>query len=87
MTERWFTENWEQFMGATDEILEQIRHNAAALNNERVQALLQQADGQRTATEAALRHYGEQKQALLRTIDELQTELAVAGRPVQGEVS
>lgn len=87
MTERWFIEHWEQLMSGADEIMHEIRQSAAQIHNDRVQELLQQAEQQRTATEAALRHFGEQQQALMQTIDQLQTELAVAGRPLRGEVS
>ena len=87
MSNREFTEQWTQLMGGTDEVMQEIRRNAAEVQNERVQSLLQHAEQQRTSTEMALRHYTEQHQALMSVLGELQTELAVAGRPVNGEVS
>lgn len=87
MTNREFTEQWTQLMGGTDEMMQHIRRNAADVQSERVQSLLQHAEQQRTSTEMALRHYTEQHQALMAVLDELQTELAVAGRPLSGEVS
>lgn len=87
MTDRWLTENWTQFMSGSDELLDEIRHNADELGSETINKLVQQADQQRTMAEATLRTFSEQRQALLQTLDALQSELAVAGRPLRGEVS
>ncbi|MDP9312309.1 MAG: hypothetical protein M3R24_15720 [Chloroflexota bacterium] len=87
MTDRWLTENWTQFMSGADELLQDIRRNAEQLGNDTVRTLLEQAEEQRIAAEATLRAFSEQRQALLQTLDALQSELAVAGRPLPGEVS
>ena len=87
MTDRWLTENWTQFMSGADELLQDIRRNADQLGNATVHTLLAQAELQRTTAEATLRTFSEQRQALLQTLDALQSELAVAGRPLPGEVS
>ena len=87
MTDRWLTENWTQFMSGLDELLHDIRRNADELGSETINTLLQQAEQQRTTAETTLRAFSEQRQALLQTLDSLQSELAVAGRPLRGEVS
>lgn len=87
MSDQWLTENWAQIMGGADELLDDVRHNAAEVDNETIAALLQQAEQQRAATEEALRAFGNQRHALLQTLDDLQRELAVAGHPLRGEVS
>ncbi len=87
MTERWFTENWTQLMSGPDELIAEIRQQAAKLSNETVNALLQDAEQQRAEAEASLQEFGLQRQKLLATLDALQSELAVAGRPLQGEIS
>lgn len=87
MSDRWVIEQWTQLMSGVDELLHEARQSASHIQDERVQALLQQAEQQRDAAEAALQAFGGQRQTLLATIDELQGALAVAGRPVRGEVS
>ena len=87
MSDQWLTENWAQIMGGADELLNDVRHNAAEVQNETITALLRRAEQQRTATEDALRAFGDQRHGLLQTLDELQRELAVAGHPLRGEVS
>ena len=87
MSDRWFTENWGQLMSGTEELMHDVRHNAAIVKQPRIQQLLERAEIQRDTAEATLRALGEQRQSLLDTLDELQRELAVAGRPLQGEVS
>ena len=87
MTDRWLTENWTQFMSGADDLLHDIQHNADELDNDTINTLLKQAEQQRTDAEATLRAFSEQRHALLQTLDTLQSELAVAGRPLRGEVS
>jgi predicted nucleic acid-binding Zn-ribbon protein len=87
MSDQWVTEHRVQFLGSADELLDEARQSAARLENERVQQLLDQAVQQRAAAEAALQAFSEQRHSLLQTIDELQSALAVAGRPLRGEVS
>jgi hypothetical protein len=87
MHERWFTDSWTQLMGGTDELLREIRHNAAAVNNEQIGQLLVQAERQRDTLHATLGDFGAQRHELLRLLDDIQRELAVAGRPVTGEIS
>lgn len=87
MPERWFTENWTQYMGNTDELLDDIRRHAAQLQNQKIDELLRQAEEQRAAAEEGLRAFGARRQSLLDTLDALQSELAVAGLPIRGEVS
>lgn len=87
MSDRWFTEQWLQLMGSADELLREARQNAGHIESEQVQRLLEQAEQQRATAEAGLHAFAEQRQTLLQTIDELQSALAVAGRPVRGEVS
>lgn len=87
MSDRWFTEQWLQQMGSADELLREARQNATHVESEQVQRLLEQAEQQRAAAEAGLQAFAEQRQTLLQTIDELHSALAVAGRPLRGEVS
>lgn len=87
MHDRWLNENWTQFMSGPEQLITEARQKASELHNDKITALLDEAEQQRTAAEAALREFGEQRHALLQTLDTLQSELAVAGRPLQGEVS
>ncbi len=87
MTERWFTENWTQFMSGPEELLADIRQKAAQLNNGTVNGLLEEAEQQRAEAAATLQAFSRQRHDLLATLDALQSELAVAGRPLPGEVS
>jgi hypothetical protein len=88
MSDIWFTENRVQFMSGIDSLLEEARCNAAHVpNSDHIQNLVHQAEQQYAAAEAALRSFGEQRHTLLQTLDQLQTELAVAGRPIAGEIS
>ncbi len=87
MTERWFTENWTQWMSGPEELMTEIRQQAAKLNNDTVNALLEEAEQQRSAAAATLQVFAVQRHKLLATLDALQSELAVAGRPLQGEIS
>lgn len=87
MSDRWFTEEWTQTMSNVDELLQEARQNAAHVQDQQVQALLQQAEQQHGAAREALQAFGARRQTLLETLDELQSALAVAGRPMRGEVS
>ncbi len=87
MHDRWLNENWTQFMSGPDQLITEAQQKASELNNDTITTLLSEAEQQRTAAEAALREFGEQRHALLETLNRLQSELAVAGRPLQGEVS
>ena len=87
MHDRWLNENWTQFMSGPEQLIAEARQKAHELHNDKIAALLEEAEQQRTAAEATLREFGEQRHALLETLDTLQSELAVAGRPFQGEVS
>lgn len=88
MSNAGFTEDRVQLMGAIEAVLGEARNNAATVQGvERVQELLQQAEQQYTATEQALHSFTDQRHALLETLQQLQVELAVAGRPVTGEIS
>ena len=88
MSDTWFTENRIQFMGSIDSLLEEARCNAAQIqDSDQIQNLLHEAEQQYAAAQEALRSFGEQRHTLLQTLDQLQTELAVAGRPIAGEIS
>jgi chromosome segregation ATPase len=88
MSDAWFNENRVQLLSSLDTLLAEARSNATELDaGHQIQTLVQQAEQQYAATEAALRSLSEQRQALLQTLQQLQTELAVAGRPVTGEIS
>jgi hypothetical protein len=88
MADTWFTDSWTHLMGNTDALLADIRGNIGEFDDASAfQRLLQQAEQQRAAAEATLRTFGEQREALLRTLDQLQSELAVTGRPLRGKIS
>lgn len=87
MSDRWFTEQWTQTMTGVNELLDEARQSATHVTSSSVQQLLERAEQQRDASAAALRTFAEQRQTLLETLDELQSALAVAGRPLRGEVS
>lgn len=88
MSNAGFTEDRVQLMGEIEALLSEARTNAATVQRaERVQELLRQAEQQYTATEQALHVFTDQRHALLKTLQQLQVELAVAGRPVTGEIS
>lgn len=88
MNDTWFRDAWIHLMGDTDQLLADVRNNAAELaDRQALQSLLQRAEHQRTETEAALLAFYEQRQTLVDTLDHLQQELAVAGRPLRGEIS
>jgi hypothetical protein len=88
MSNAGFIEDRVQLIGSIETLLGEMRANAAKVQDTgTVQQLLQQAEQQFTATEEALRVFTEQRHALLATIQQIQTELAVAGRPVTGEIS
>lgn len=87
MTNRWHTENWTQLMSNSDELLTEIRQHAAMIDSAKVNELLRAADQQRETAAATFAAFGEQRHQLLETLDALQSELAVAGRPLTGEVS
>lgn len=88
MSNAGFTEDRVQLMGGIEALLGEARTNAATVQGvERVQELLQQAEQQYAATEQALHTFTDQRHALLETLQQLQVELAVAGRPVTGEIS
>ncbi len=88
MNDTWFRDAWIHLMGDADQLLADARSNTAELDdNQALQQLLQRAEHQRTAAEAALLTFGEQRQTLVDTLDHLQQELAVAGRPLRGEIS
>ena len=88
MSNAGFNEDRVQLMGEIEALLGEARSNAATLQGaERVQELLRQAEQQYTTTEQALHAFTDQRHALLETLQQLQVELAVAGRPVTGEIS
>lgn len=87
MSERWLNENREQFLSGIDSLLAEAQHNGAELSDARVQQLLASAQQQHAAVETTLATLADQRHALLQTLDQLQQELAVAGRPLRGEVS
>lgn len=88
MSNAGFTEDRVQLMGGIEALLGEARANAATVKGaERVQELLQQAEQQYTTTEQALHAFTDQRHTLLETLQQLQVELAVAGRPVTGEIS
>lgn len=87
MSERWFKEHWEQLMGSSDELLTELRRNVEAIDSARATELLAQAEQQRNAAEHTFRTFSEQHQELMATLDSLQAEVAVGGRPMTGEVS
>ena len=87
MTRRWHTENWSQLMSGSDELLSEIRQHAAQVGSPKLDELVRRADEQRAAAEATFETLESQRQALIETLDQLQSELAIAGRPLTGEVS
>lgn len=83
-----FNEDRVQFMGPIESLLGEARKNAATVQGaNQVQELLRKAEQQYTSTEQALHVFTDQRHALLETIQQLQTELALAGRPLTGEIS
>ncbi|HEX6291637.1 MAG TPA: hypothetical protein VFZ66_20805 [Herpetosiphonaceae bacterium] len=88
MSDAWFTDVHGQLMGSINSLLEEARCNAADVKDaDRVNELLHQAEQQYAAAQAALRSFSEQRHTLLQTLDRLQAELAVAGRPIADEIS
>jgi hypothetical protein len=88
MTDTRFRDDWLHLMGDMDELLRDVRNNAAELADDGpVRLLLTRAEHQRTAAEAALLAFHEQRQTMVDMLDQLQQELAVAGRPLRGEIS
>jgi ABC-type transporter Mla subunit MlaD len=87
MSDRWFTEHRAQVLSDLEQLLHDIRSTADGLGNQKVDNLIQQAEQQRAAAEAALHAFAEQRHTLATMLDTLQSELAVAGRPLRGEVS
>ena len=88
MNDTWFRDAWIHLMGGADQLLADARNNAAELDDNLVlQQLLTRAEHQRIAAEAALLSFYEQRQTLVDMLDHLQQELAVAGRPLRGEIS
>ncbi len=88
MTDTRFRDDWLHLMGDMEALLADVRNNAAELADDGpVRLLLRRAEHQRTAAEAALLTFHEQRQTLVRMLDQLQQELAVAGRPLRGEIS
>lgn len=87
MSERSFRENWSQLMGGADELLDELRRGTETVGSARARELLATAEQQRSAAERALRSFVEQHAELLRSLDALQTELAVTGGAPTGEIS
>lgn len=88
MSNVWFRDSWMHLMGDIDALLGDVRSNAAELDRTHaIHVLLDQAEYQRAAAEAALHHFAAQRQALLEILDQMQRELAVAGHPLRGEIS
>jgi len=88
MNDTWFRDAWIHLMGDADQLLADARSNAAELNdNQALQQLLTRAEHQRTAVHAALLTFHEQRQTLVDMLDHIQQELAVAERPLRGEIS
>lgn len=87
MSERSFRENWSQLMGGADELLDELRRGTGVVGSSRARELLADAEQQRSDAEHALRSFVEYHAALLRSLDTLQTELAIAGGAPTGEIS
>ncbi len=88
MTNVWFRDSWMHSMGDIDELLADVRSNAAELDDKStIYTLLDQAEFQRAAAEAALHNLGAQRQALMDILDQVQRELATSGHPLRGEIS
>lgn len=87
MSDRWFSEHRAQVLSDLEQLLSDIRSTADGLNNQKLDGLIQQAEQQHAATEAALHAFAKQRHTLATMLDTLQAELAVAGRPLRGEVS
>jgi geranylgeranyl pyrophosphate synthase len=88
MSDAWLIESWSHLMGHTDDLLTDVRAMAATMPEDgAIQQLLSRAEQQRNDAEAALRTLSEQRVALQKTLDELQSRLAVNGHPLRGEVS
>lgn len=86
---RWFIDNWQHLIGALDDMLADVRSNAASLEDAtgKVGELLQQAETERSAAEATLHTFEQHRHQLAVTLDALQRELALAGVPLRGEIS
>ena len=88
MTDTRFRDDWLHLMGDIDQLLGDVRNNAAELADDGpVRLLLTRAEHQRTAANAALLTFHEQRQTMINMLDQIQQELAVAGRPLRGEIS
>jgi hypothetical protein len=88
MTDTRFRDDWLHLMGDIDELLRDVRNNAAELaDDQALQLLVTRAEHQRTAAHAALLTFHEQRQTMMSMLDQIQQELAVAGRPLRGEIS
>jgi chromosome segregation ATPase len=88
MSNAWLIESWTHLMGHTDDLLNDIRAMAtetpAAAD---INDLLSRAEQQRADAMATLETLARQRDALQQTLDDLQSQLAVNGRPLRGEVS
>jgi len=87
MSERSFKENWSQLMGGADELLDELRRGTGIVGSARARELLATAEQHRGDAERALRTFVEYHAELLRSLDALQTELAIAGGAPTGEIS
>ncbi len=88
MSEAWLIESWTHLMGHTDDLLADIRSMVAETPNAgELEALLSRAEQQRADAMTTLQQLAAQRDALQRTLDDLQSRLAVNGRPLRGEVS
>jgi hypothetical protein len=87
MSERSFRENWSQLMGGADELMDELRRGTDIVGSSRARELLAEAEQHRSAAEHALRSFVDHHATLLRSLDALQTELAIAGGAPTGEIS
>lgn len=87
MNEQWLNENRTQLLSGIDDLIDDVRRNVARADNSQLRARLQEVEQQMAATEAALQAFGQQRHTLLQLLDAVQSELAVEGRPLPGEVS
>jgi hypothetical protein len=88
MSNAWLIESWTHLMGHTDDLLADIRSMVAETPDAgAIAEVLSRAEQQRADAMATLETLARQRDALQQTLDELQSQLAINGRPLRGEVS
>jgi hypothetical protein len=83
-----YQQNWLHLMGPLDALLEEARGNGSQLEqaDHTLGRLLDQAEQERAAVEAAFQGFMERRERLTHMLDHIQRELAVAGLPLKGDI-